>query len=135
MFLGSFKVCLAFPEKWFCIHQPNLALWGLQPIFHDSEHSIKAFGRLQTNFIGNFKMARSCLSESFKVCLNFPEKWFCIYWENLVFSSPDLPNFPHFAGDSRILKTIAVSPLWFLVQVCSLPQHFYCLSTSQKSGS
>ena len=69
----SFKVYLAFPEKWFCICPPNLVLWSLKPIFLGSEDSIKSFGRLQNKFIGISKMGRSS-SESFKGYLIFPQK-------------------------------------------------------------
>ena len=39
-FLESFKICLGFPGKWFCIRQPNLAFSRLEPIFRSSKDSI-----------------------------------------------------------------------------------------------
>ena len=33
-FFQSCKVSLAFPEKWFCICRPNLALWSIESIFN-----------------------------------------------------------------------------------------------------
>ena len=35
--MESFKVYLAFPEKWFCIRRPNLALLSLERIFNHSD--------------------------------------------------------------------------------------------------
>ena len=51
---------------------------------YDSEDSIKAFGRLQNKYIGNFNMGRSS-SESFKVCLIFLKNdYFLVLWKYSV---------------------------------------------------
>ena len=76
-FSGSFNVCLAFPEKWFCIRRANFAFFNLLPIFNHTEDSIQGFGRLQNKFTENSNMERKYLN-SFKASLTFPEKWFCI---------------------------------------------------------
>ena len=76
-FLESFNIYFVFPEKWFCIRQPNLAFRNLEPIFHSSKDSIQGFDRPQNKFIGNSDIGRNFL-ENFKVCLTFPEKW-CLY--------------------------------------------------------
>ena len=38
--LENFMICLVFPEKWFCIHSPNLVFSSLVPIFNGSEGSM-----------------------------------------------------------------------------------------------
>ena len=85
-FLEYFKVCFAFPEKWFCICQGNLAFSSLEPIFNHSEDSIYGFHRLQGKFIGSSNIRRKFL-ENFKLWKAFPQKWFCIRQPNLAFSS------------------------------------------------
>ena len=89
--MESFKLCLAFPAKWFGIRRPNLTFSSnchliIEPIFNHSEDSIEAYGRLQNKFIGNSSIGRNFLKSS-KVCLAFQEKWFCIRQPNLAFSS------------------------------------------------
>lgn len=39
-FLKSFKVCLALPEKWFCIYRPNFPFSSHAPLIVGSENSI-----------------------------------------------------------------------------------------------
>ena len=81
--MENFKLWKAFPQKWFCIRQPNLAFSSLEHILHGPEDSISAFDTLKKKFIGNSNIGRKVL-EYFKVCLAFPEKWFCIRQPNLV---------------------------------------------------
>ena len=70
-------------KKWFCIRRPNLALESLEPIFNHSQHPIQSFDRLQNKSIRNSKKRKKFLEIS-KVCLVFPEKWFCIPQLNLA---------------------------------------------------
>ena len=40
--MESFKICLAFLRKCFCIHRANLAFMSLVPIFNHSEDAMQA---------------------------------------------------------------------------------------------
>ena len=103
-FWGSFNNYIAFPEKWFCVRQANVAFKTLHQysitqkiwfkILRESKTSLwvtpygkkllESFKRLQNKFIGNYSIQRNSL-ESFKKCLVFPKNWFCLHWENLAF--------------------------------------------------
>ena len=74
--MDSFKVCIEFPEKWFCVWAPKLALYNLEPMFNPSEDSIQVFDRHHKNFIQNFRIRRKFFKSS-KVCIVFPQKWPC----------------------------------------------------------
>ena len=64
--MENFKLCKAFPQKWFCIRQPNLAFSSLEHILHGPEDSISAFDTLKEKLIGNPNIGRKFL-EYFKV--------------------------------------------------------------------
>ena len=74
---GSFKGCLIFLEKWFCIYLESLVFSCRVPKFISTEESIYAFGRIENKFTGNSNIKKFFLV-SFKVSLTFPEKWFCV---------------------------------------------------------
>lgn len=81
--LESFKDFIASQGKWFVNNRSKMVLWSPVPILNHLKDSTWA---VQNKFIGNCDMEKKTL-ESFKFCVNIPEKWFCIQWPNLTFLS------------------------------------------------
>ena len=72
LIIGNFNVYVAFPEKLFCICQPNLT------------QAIQTFVKCQKTIIANSNKRRRFM-EAFKAQLIVPQKWFCIRQTNLAF--------------------------------------------------
>ena len=81
--LENCNIYIAFSEKWFCVCRVSLAKQSLQPIVNHPGGLIYAFGILKIKFIGNSNLERKFL-QSFKICVAFPRKWFCITRPNLA---------------------------------------------------
>ena len=58
--------------------------YSIQVLGSRPNDSIQGFGRLQNNLIGNYSIVINSF-ESFKICLTFLEKRFCVHQSNLDF--------------------------------------------------